>query len=246
MRRIGELVRDLPVTPGQASPGGRLVSVRRPRHPEWRVSPAKPVRGPTWTTTLDSLISRAAKRGRNPSPSCAQNVERKGVVGWNVVKGRTMRSCSTGYTAPRSRWFIGAVVAVIVLLGHGAPAAPAPTRPAGLAGSWRGTWKSGRSLAQGRFSATLSAKPAWWGDAEIVGTVEFGGTACFGALQVLGSYYREHEYLLTAKSPDGTIRVTSTVTVTNGAPRSLSGHYDVIPSGTACDSDAGRVDATAR
>jgi hypothetical protein len=145
----------------------------------------------------------------------------------------------------RYRLFLGMILVAVVSLGRAwtAPAAPVP---AGIAGNWLGTWKSGESPAKGPFSAALSTKPAWWGDVEIVGTLEFGGVACGGVLRVSGSYYRGHEYLLTAKRSDGTIRMTSGVTVTNGPRRSLSGHYELVPGGSGCGSDSGRLDAAAR
>jgi hypothetical protein len=144
-----------------------------------------------------------------------------------------------------ARWLVGAVV-VLVLSSGRVWAAPATRAPEIIVGTWLGTWKSSQSPAMGRFSAVLSAKPAWWGDVEIVGTLKFVGKSCAGVLAVSGSYYRGHEYLLTAKGPDGTVRVTSAVTVTSGPRRSLSGHYDVVPSGTACSSDSGRLDASLR
>jgi hypothetical protein len=140
----------------------------------------------------------------------------------------------------------GAAFVIMALSFGPAWAAPATRAPDPIAGSWRGTWTSVESRANGRFSATLSTKPAWWGDVEIVGTLNFRGLACAGTLSVSGSYFRGHEYLLTAKGHDGTIRVTSAVTVTDHPPRSLAGHYDVVPSGTGCRSDSGRVDAARR
>lgn len=141
-------------------------------------------------------------------------------------------------------WRVGAGLAAAVLPGF-AGATPATAAPAGLAGRWVGTWKSAQFPANGHFSATLSRKPAWWGGAEIVGTLEFGGDRCVGGLKASGTYYRGREYLLTAKAADGAVRLTATVAISTGAPRSLSGHYDVAPSG-ACGADSGTLKATAR
>ena len=156
-----------------------------------------------------------------------------------------MRSGRVGPISPRYRWLIGAFLAAAVLSGC-VVATPAPAASVGLAGRWVGTWKSAQSPAKGRFSATLSRKPAWWGGAEIVGTLEFAEDPCVGALKTSGSYYRGREYLLTAKAPDGAVRLTATVTVPTGAPRSLFGHYDVAPSGAVCGADSGTLNATAR
>ncbi len=156
-----------------------------------------------------------------------------------------MRSGGVGSARPRHRWLFGALLAAAVLPGF-AGATPAPAASAGLAGRWVGTWKSAQSPAKGRFSATLSRKPAWWGGAEIVGTLEFGGDRCVGGLKASGTYYRGREYLLTAKAPDGAVRLTAAVTVSTGAPRSLSGHYDVAPGGAACGADSGTLNATVR
>jgi len=155
-----------------------------------------------------------------------------------------MRQCRS--RGPSLVRVVGALV-MSISLGSGVPgAAAAPTSATGLAGSWAGTWQSTRSAAKGRFSATLATTPAWWGGATISGIVELRGIACFGALRVSGSYYRGKEYVLVAEGPDGTVRLTFGVNVTNGPPRVLSGNYNVVSSGTACDSDSGRLAATAR
>jgi hypothetical protein len=142
---------------------------------------------------------------------------------------------------------VGGALVMSISLGCGVSgAAAAPTSAAGLSGSWAGTWHSTRSAAKGRFSATLATTPAWWGGATVSGTVELRGIACFGALRVSGSYYRGNEYVLIAKGPDGTARLTFELNVANGPPRVLSGNYNVVSSGTACDSDSGRFAAMPR
>jgi hypothetical protein len=143
------------------------------------------------------------------------------------------------------RWVRAVVLVAGFLLGQ-AGTAPGTAAPPGIAGDWVGTWKSARSPAHGRFSAALSTKPAWWGDVVIVGTEQFAGAACAARLHVSGSYYRGDEYLLTAKSLDGTIRATAAVTVANLPRRSLSGHYEMVPNGAGCGPDSGRLDATVR
>lgn len=142
---------------------------------------------------------------------------------------------------------VRAAFVVAVLAGTWAPVAAAPPPSwTGLAGRWTGTWQSTRSPAKGRFSAALTAKPVWWGGAEVAGSVELQGRACFGALRVSGSYYRGNEYVLAAAGRDGTVRMTFDVNVTDRRPRVLSGAYDIVSGGTACDSDSGRLAATAR
>jgi hypothetical protein len=138
---------------------------------------------------------------------------------------------------------VGGALVMSISLGRGVAA---PASGAGLAGSWVGTWQSTRSPAEGRVSATLTTTPAWWGGATISGIVELRGIACFGALRVSGSYFRGSEYVLIAKGPDGTARLTFEVNVTNGPPRVLSGNYNVVSGGTACDLDSGRLAAMAR
>lgn len=138
---------------------------------------------------------------------------------------------------------VGGMLVMSISLGRGVAA---PVSAAGLAGSWVGTWQSTGSAAKGRFSATLTTTPAWWGGATVSGVVELRGIACFGALRVSGSYYRGNEYVLIAKSPDGTARLTFEVNVTDRPSRVLSGNYNVVSSGTSCDSDSGRLAATAR
>jgi len=155
-----------------------------------------------------------------------------------------MRRCRSG-VPPLGR--LGGALVISISLAGGAPGVAAPpTSATGLAGSWAGTWQSARSAAKGRFSAALAAKPVWWGGAEVTGRMELRGIACMGELRVSGSYYRANAYVLTADGPEGTVRSTFEVTVTNGAPRTLSGHYEVVSSGPGCDADSGRLTATAR
>jgi len=142
---------------------------------------------------------------------------------------------------------VGSVLVLSIALARGVPGAAAPSTPAGgLSGSWAGTWQSARSAAKGRFLATLSTAPAWWGGAVVGGTVELRGMACFGALRVSGSYFRGKEYVLSGGGSDGTVRLTFEVRVTDRPSRVLSGNYNVVSSGTACGADSGRLAATAR
>lgn len=150
-------------------------------------------------------------------------------------------------TGVRTMLLVGGALVMLISLGRGVPGAAAPpASAAGLAGSWAGTWQSTRSAAKGRFSAALATKPVWWGGAEVTGNVELRGIACYGALRVSGSYYRGNEYVLSADGPDGTVRLTLEVNVTNRPSRVLSGNYDVVSNGTACASDSGRLTAKAR
>lgn len=156
---------------------------------------------------------------------------------WNLA--------GTALARRRLPWVLRAVLILALSVGH-VSAPSAASGADGVAGKWVGTWKSALTPAGGSFSAVLSAKPAWWGDVEILGTLKFAGMACARVLSVSGSYFRGDEYLLTAKDAGGAIRVTSAVTVTSRPRRSLSGHYEVVPGGTGCRSDSGRVDATAQ
>jgi len=117
------------------------------------------------------------------------------------------------------------------------PPGPRPALASGLGGTWVGTWRSSRmNGGSGQFSAEITQDGL-----QVHGTVTFGGMGCFDSLQVSGSTSGDNQYTLVAKSDDGISRMQIIVSVSYGT---LSGDYNALLSGSACDVEWGRLDAT--
>lgn len=126
------------------------------------------------------------------------------------------------------RWVAAVIlVSLIGLLPH--PAAGSGH----FSGNWSGVWGSSRVSQGGIFVVSISQSGS-----ALLGTAALQGSPCFGALQIAGVSFGDSFNFVGAS---GGITRVSIFGVLVG--NTLRGTYAVIPSGTACDTDWGTVNA---
>ncbi|HLJ62215.1 MAG TPA: trypsin-like peptidase domain-containing protein [bacterium] len=182
----------------------------------------------------------------SPGTSGSAVIDLEGNLVGIVVSVATVRGATAGFTAGIVPG--GAIEDLLrsVISRFGGTTAPPtnaapPTPPAlapGAARTWSGEWTSQQGAERGSITASLSQRGP-----TVLGTAMLTGTACYPALQLLGSSGGDtgaSTYSLTGYS-DGVARISFSLRVTGN---DVSGTYVALQSGTPCDGDRGSVSGT--